>query len=208
MTTGRQSAFCVVEGLDGTGTTTIAGMLAEALQARDLRVRTTAEPTKGPFGLLLRRHLAHDTDLGPYAAALVFTADRSEHLDTTIRPALRRGEWVISDRYLLSTLAYQGAEGVSQRAILAASAGFEIPDHTFLLDAPDEVRQARMAPRGQVDRYEDPAIAQRLRESYDAATTLLRSNGHRIDVIDATATPETIVSSLVSRLGQLGPVGR
>src|SRR5687767_7039036 len=97
-----QAYFCVLEGLDGAGTTTMAGLLSEALKAADLRVRLTAEPTDGPFGRLLRRHLAKEVDLDPQTAALIFTADRADHLDSFIRPALTRGRVVISDRYLLS----------------------------------------------------------------------------------------------------------
>jgi dTMP kinase len=209
MTTLGQSngrgRFCVLEGLDGTGTTTLSAILAERLQARDLRVLTTAEPTEGPFGRLLRSHVEHRVDLDPHTAALAFTADRHEHLEQVIRPALRRGHWVISDRYLLSTLAYQGAEGVSREAILAASQGFDVPDVTFLLDAPDDVRRERMSSRGRVDRYEDPALALRLRASYEESAALLRRHGHRIEAVDATSDPEAIVSDLLGRLDAAGP---
>jgi dTMP kinase len=204
MTTTGQSKFAgmfaVLEGLDGTGTTTVAALLAEALQARDLRVRTTAEPTDGPFGRLLRQHIRGEVTLDPHTAALAFTADRLEHLDQVVRPALARGRWVISDRYLLSTLAYQGAEGVRREAILAASDGFDVPDVTFLLEAPDDVRHERMAPRGRTDRYEDPELADRLRASYDASVSLLRANGHRIDVIDAAQPAADVVAELLARL--------
>lgn len=186
--------------MDGTGTTTLAALLAEALQARDLQVRTTAEPTDGPFGRLLRRHIAKEVFLDPHTAALIFTADRQQHLDLVIRPALAAGRWVVSDRYLLSTLAYQGAEGVSRKAILAASAGFDAPDITFLLEAPDEVRRERMSGRGRTDRYEDPAFASRLRTSYAEAADLLRAIGHRIESIDATPSPELVVAELMRRV--------
>ena len=187
MRTESQPYFIVLEGLDGVGTTTVAERLSQALQARDLRVRLTAEPTDGPFGCLLRQHVHTDVTLDPPTAGLVFTADRADHLGSVIRPALARGHWVVCDRYLLSTLAYQGAEGVNREAILAASDGFDVPDVTFFLDAPDEVRTERMSARGRVDRYEDPALAERLRESYLASIELLRSRGHRIEEIDASA---------------------
>lgn len=201
MATGGQSLFCVLEGLDGTGTTTIAGLTAEALEARDLPVHLTSEPTKeGAFGRLAWRHIRNEIRLDPHTAALVFTADRQEHLDLVVRPALRRGDWVVSDRYLLSTLAYQGADGVGMEAILAASSSFDVPDVTFLLDAPDDVRLARMAPRDTTDRYEDPAIADRLRAAYTRSADLLRANGHRIDVVDATRPPEDVVAHVLARL--------
>ena len=196
----RQPYFIVLEGLDGVGTTTVAERLSRALQARDLRVRLTAEPTDGPFGCLLRQHIQHEITLDPPAAGLVFTADRADHLATVIRPALARGRWVVCDRYLLSTLAYQGAGGVSPETILAASTGFDVPDVTFFLDAPDDVRAQRMSGRGRVDRYEDPALAQRLRESYRTSIELLRADGHRIEEIDAAPPADEVLADIVARL--------
>jgi dTMP kinase len=196
----RQPYFIVLEGLDGVGTTTIAEMLSRALQARDLRVRLTAEPTDGAFGRLLRRHIHTDVTLDPPSAALVFTADRADHLGSLIRPALERGRSVVCDRYLLSTLAYQGAEGVDPQAVLAASAGFDVPDVTFFLDAPDDVRAKRMSGRGRVDRYEDPGLQDRLRASYRTSIGLLRARGHRIDEIDASRDAEAVLADVLARL--------
>ncbi|MEX2394848.1 MAG: dTMP kinase [Actinomycetota bacterium] len=195
-----QGYFCVLEGLDGVGTTTIAGLLKERLMASDLRVRLTAEPTEGAFGRLLRRHLSKEVHLAPSTAALVFTADRADHLTSVIRPALARGRIVISDRYLLSTLAYQGAGGVAMEAVLAASEGFDVPDVTFLLELPEEVRRARMSGRDGLERYEEPEFDAKLRASYAQATALLRSRGHRIESIDASKSPDDIVTELIVRL--------
>jgi dTMP kinase len=196
----RQPYFIVLEGLDGVGTTTLAERLSQALQARDLRVRLTAEPTDGTFGCLLRQHIQHQITLDPQAASLVFTADRADHLATVIRPALARGRWVVCDRYLLSTLAYQGAGGVDPETVLAASEGFDVPNVTFFLDAPDDVRAERMSGRGRVDRYEDPALAERLRASYRAAVELLRARGHRIEEIDATPAADDVLAEMLARL--------
>lgn len=200
MATKRQPYFIVLEGLDGVGTTTIAERLSQALEARDLRVRTTAEPTGGAFGVLLRKHLSHRVTLDPSAASLVFTADRADHLGRVVRPALSRGRWVVCDRYLLSTLAYQGAEGVDREAILAASDGFDVPDITFFLDAPDDLRTQRMSGRGRVERYEDPALAVRLRESYRISIELLRARGHRIEHVDASRGVDEVLADVLARL--------
>jgi dTMP kinase len=200
MTGVQQPLFIVIEGLDGTGTTTLASALAEALRRRDLRVCVTAEPTEGAFGRLLRRHLAGEVNLEPTTTALVFTADRADHLDALIRPALRRGEWVISDRYVLSTLAYQGAEGVDRETILAASSGFDVPTVTFLLEAAADIRRTRISSRGPTDRYEDPDLASALEASYAASVALLRAAGHRIEVLDASAEPSEVLAAALSRL--------
>jgi dTMP kinase len=200
MPSERQPYFVVLEGMDGVGTTTVAGLLAQALKARDLRVHLTAEPSDGSFGRLLRQHVQQQLTLEATAAALVFTADRADHLAVEIGPALARGSSVVCDRYLLSTLAYQGAGGVDREAVLAASTGFAVPDVTFFLDAPDAVREQRMAARGRVDRYEDPALSAALRESYLASIDLLRARGHRIDVIDASPAADDVLQGLLIRL--------
>jgi dTMP kinase len=190
----------VVEGLDGAGTTTVAGALVEALQGRGLRVRATAEPTGGAFGALLRRHLTGEITLAPTTTALVFTADREDHLQSVVRPALARGRWVVSDRYLLSTLAYQGAEGVDRDMILGASSAFEVPDVTFVLEAPEDVRRSRMAGRGRLERYEDPESARRIASSYAESVALLRSAGQHIEAIDATPAVGDVVAEALRRL--------
>ncbi len=200
MPTDKQSLFLVVEGLDGAGTTTIANRLAEALRARDLQVCLTAEPTDGPLGALLRAHVKGNLNLEEQIAALVFTGDRADHLGQVIRPALRRGEWVVCDRYLLSTLAYQGAAGVPRDAILAASSGFDVPDVTFVLDVPEEVRAQRLASRTQSERYERADLAEGLRLSYEESIALLRSAGHRIEVIDSSQAIDKVLEDVLARL--------
>jgi len=203
MRSSGQPGFLVLEGMDGTGTTTIAQLVADGLRGRDLRVCLTAEPTDGPLGRVLRRHLTGELHLDPFTTALVFSADRADHLARTIRPALARGEWVVCDRYLLSTLAYQGAEGVSREAVLAASSGFDVPDLTVVLQAPDEVREQRMSGREGRERYEDPGFTDPLRASYEEAIDLLRASGHEIVVLDATAPPEGIAGDVLRRLDTL-----
>jgi dTMP kinase len=107
--------FVVLEGLDGAGTTTQLSRLAGALEARGLRVRTTSEPSHGPIGSLIRHALAHRLTLptgeaiSMGALALLFAADRLDHLEAEILPGLQRGDVVLCDRYVMSSLAYQGS---------------------------------------------------------------------------------------------------
>ncbi len=204
MPTDKQSLFLVVEGLDGAGTTTISARLAEELRARDLRVRLTAEPTDRPLGSLLRAHVKGDLKLEEQIAALVFTGDRADHLGGVIRPALHRGEWVVCDRYLLSTLAYQGAAGVDREAILAASEGFDVPDVTFVLDVPEEVRAQRLSSRETSERYEGADLSEDLRTSYEESIELLRSAGHRIEVIDSSQPIDDVLEDVLARLDLSG----
>lgn len=107
--------FVVLEGLDGAGTTTQLTRLGRALEQRGHRVRTTCEPSAGPIGSLIRHALAHRLRLptgeaiSMGALALLFAADRIDHLEAEIHPALQRSEVVLCDRYVLSSLAYQGS---------------------------------------------------------------------------------------------------
>jgi dTMP kinase len=203
MPSSRQPLFVVLEGLDASGTTTQAQLLADALRRRDLRVCLTAEPSDGPLAKVLRAHLAVEIDLDPTTAALTFTADRADHLARVIRPALARGEWVVCDRYLLSTLAYQGAEGCERNWILGASRDFDTPGYTFFLDIPDAERLGRLGTRPTSERYDAPELSESLRASYTESIAILRGAGHRIEIVDGSATPEAVHAAILARLDAL-----
>lgn len=188
----------MLEGIDGAGTTTQAALLAEALRGCGLAVRLTAEPSEGPIGAVLRAHVRGEVTLDPVTAALAFAADRADHLERVVRPALRRGEWVVCDRYLLSTLAYQGAEGVDRDLIFGASATADVPDVTVFLDVPGAHATERRARRGGADRYD--SLGERLEASYREAIALLRDRGHRIEVVDGTAAAEEVAAGVRARL--------
>src|SRR5436309_1713570 len=163
MTPGR---FIVFEGLDGAGTTTQAKMLAERLQGRGRTVYVAHQPSEGPVGLLIRQILAGraatpqaDGKLGVVderGMALLFAADRLDHLASQIEPRLARGEDVVLDRYVLSSLAYQGAT-VSHEFIQAANRYARKPDLTLFLYVPAPVALERVRKRGaKLERYETP----------------------------------------------------
>jgi dTMP kinase len=166
--------FIVLEGIDGSGTTTQLGLLERHLTARGRRVRATREPSQGPVGRLLREILLgghRQPDGAPVdgqAMALLFAADRRDHLRREIEPALTAGFDVVSDRYLLSSLAYQAQE--AERDWVAALArDVRRPDLTLLLDLPSETAAARRRAAGRIEeRYDadavQAAVAARYRE--------------------------------------------
>lgn len=130
--------FIVLEGIDGSGKTTQARLLAETLRHRGYEVALTREPSDGPLGIWLRRYLASSPRrLSPEVELAWFLADRREHVEKIIRPALAEGKIVISDRYYYSSAAYQGARGLDPEAIIALNEAFAPqPDLVFLLELP------------------------------------------------------------------------
>jgi dTMP kinase len=125
--------FIVLEGIDGCGKSTHAKMLARWLQSRGYEVLLTAEPTKGKIGKMIRKVLSGDVSLEPAALALLFAADRVEHVKE-IQAALDASKIVVCERYYHSNIAYQGAQGVDRQWLLKINEFAPKPDLVFLLD--------------------------------------------------------------------------
>ncbi len=104
----QEAPFIVLEGIDGAGTTTQLARLADHLEAQGRRVHRTFEPSTGPIGRLVRSYLKGELTTAPGALALLFAADRLDHVSREIEPALASGQIVLSDRYVGSSFAYQG----------------------------------------------------------------------------------------------------
>jgi dTMP kinase len=184
-TTHSRGYFIVFEGVDSSGKSTQARECAEARGAL-----FTREPGGSELGVTIRQLCLGDAhDPSPMAELLLLEADRAEHVTKIIRPALERGGVVICDRYTHSTEAYQGAgRGIDSDTITTlntiASQGVA-PDLIIVLDVSDEVRVARAAARGTLDRMEkvDSAFSARVRASYlvqaasDPAAVLVDGNG-------------------------------
>lgn len=138
-----------LEGLDGCGKSTQIVDLVTLLAAAGRDVVATREPTDGPFGQKIRA-MARSGDLvAPEEELRWFMEDRAEHVEQVIQPALAAGRTVITDRYFLSTVAYQGARGLDWREILRESeARFPLPDHALLFEVEAAVGLARVQARG------------------------------------------------------------
>ncbi|AEV15612.1 MAG: dTMP kinase [Thermus sp.] len=197
--------FLTLEGLDGAGKSTQASLLARFLEAQGLRVRLTREPGGGLPGvrpLLLR---AGQGELSPQAEYLLFSADRAEHVRKVILPALEGGEWVVSDRYLDSSLAYQGfGRGLPLPWLLEvakeATLGLK-PRRTFLLDLPPEEALARLKDKDRMERM-GLAFFQRVREGY---LGLARAEPERFVVLDATRPVAEVQAAIQEALRPLLP---
>src|ERR687892_1801482 len=128
--------FVTFEGLDGSGKTTQARLLQRRLEANGREVVATREPGGTELGEQVRDLVLHGGHVTPWAEALLYAASRAQHVEEVIRPALDRGAWVLCDRYLDSSVAYQGvARGLGLDRVLElnlTAVGGLLPDHTFL----------------------------------------------------------------------------
>ena len=202
MTAPAAGRFITLEGGEGAGKSTQIARLAAWLEARGRSVTATREPGGSPGAEMIRKLLVE----GPAerwdgtTEALLHFAARREHLRSTVWPALQRGDWVISDRFADSTLAYQGYGHGLGRAVFetlyALAVGDFRPDLTIVLDLPVEVGLARAAARrGTETRYE--SLPQRFHEDVRAGfREIAAREPGRCVVIDATQSIDAIAAAI------------
>jgi dTMP kinase len=198
--------FVVLEGIDGSGTTTQAALAARSLRSDGLTVWETREPSDGPIGTLIRQALKGRLGLPAFTGgltertlALMFAADRLDHLEAEILPALRRGEVVICDRYLLSSLAYQGAT-CPIGWVEEINAGAITPDLTLFLDVQPETAAHRRAGRGGLPEIFEGADRQRrVSRQYAVAIRRLQKR-ERIVRIAGDRPPEEVAADVLNAI--------
>jgi dTMP kinase len=186
-----------IEGGDGAGTTTQTRRLAEWLAATGRAVHATREPSTGPIGQLLRRVLAGEhAPVDAAAVALLFAADRLDHLAREVEPARAAGQIVLTDRYRLSSLVYQSLS-VERALVVEINRRAPPADLTLLVDVPVEVAAARRRARGGADElFDDAATQARVRAGYLAEAERARAAGERLVVVDGTPDPDTVFAAL------------
>ncbi len=184
----------VLEGIDGSGTTTQAARLGAHFGAR---VHVTREPSDGPIGAEIRKILrgAH-APVDPAAVALLFAADRVDHLAREIAGKLDAGVHVVSDRYLMSSLVYQGYS-VQYDWVLTINQLARQPDLTILLDVPVEVAGERRRARGEPDElFDAPEVQRIVAARYRAVATQLETDGERVVTIDGSPAAEVVFAAV------------
>ncbi|MCL2691122.1 MAG: dTMP kinase [Candidatus Bathyarchaeota archaeon] len=134
-----KGVFICIEGLDGSGKSTQAKLLTKKLCKAGYNAVFTAEPSQGKIGKFIRKRLFEQERLPTTVEALLFAADRIEHVQNTIVPALNEGKIVISDRYVYSSLAYQGSAGLDLNWIETINANAKKPDLSIFVDVAPEV---------------------------------------------------------------------
>ncbi len=200
-------AFVAFEGGEGVGKSTQILRLAQWLGDLGRHVVQTREPGGTPLGRELRRLvLEPDGQVSPRAEALIYAADRAHHVDTLVRPALDAGAVVLTDRYIDSTLAYQGAgRGLSvrqARVVTDWATGGLLPDLTVLLDLDPEVGLSRAQARAHLDRLEAASLDfhRLVRQGF---LDLAAEDAQRYLVLDAAAPPDALEQAIRERLHPL-----
>lgn len=200
--------FITLEGGDGVGKSTQARLLSDWFEQQGRTVVRTREPGGSELGVEIREIVLHHRgDISPRAEALLYAADRAHHIATVVRPALARGEVVLQDRYLDSSVAYQGSGRVLDaeqiRSISLWAAEDLLPDVTVLLDLDVAVARGRLDNANKrFDRLEAEAqdFHIRVRESFLA---LAAAEPERFLVVDAALPPEQLAADIRARIAPL-----
>lgn len=193
--------FVTFEGIDGSGKSTQAELLRARLEAEGRPVLATREPGGTELGERIRDLVLHGGHVAPWAEALLYAASRAQHVEEVIRPALERGAWVICDRYLDSSVAYQGVgRGLGLERVLdlnLAAVGGLVPDRTFLLDLDVSELSGRLG--GDHDRLEREPGDFHARVA-DGFRQLAARFPERYVVLDASLPAETLAEEVYGAL--------
>ena len=201
----KRGKFITLEGMDGAGKSTHIPNIIAALKTRGVEVVSTREPGGTRIGEALRALLLHDA-MHPETETLLMFAARREHIATVIEPALKRGAYVLSDRFTDATYAYQcGAKGVASSKIKQLETwvqGSLQPDITLLFDVPVEISMTRLTTAREPDKFEreDAKFFEKLRQAY---LTRAAENPARFRVIDAHQALEKVkvlVDNIISTI--------
>jgi len=202
--------FISLEGGEGVGKSTQVRALAEALRSRGLDVVVTREPGGSEGAEKIRELLLSGSEdrWELKGEALLFAAARADHVAKTIRPALEAGQWVLADRFIDSSLAYQGGAGglgiEAVRAINAFGIGDDFPDRTLVLTLEDGADRARARDNGGSDRI--GGRSDDYHRKVEAAFHIIAAEEPgRVKLIDASGTPEQVTDRLVDALKDLLP---
>ena len=193
--------FITFEGLDGCGKTTQAALLAESLRRDGVEVVATREPGGTPLGEQVRDLVLHGDHVAPWAEAALYAASRAQHVEQVIRPALERGATVVCDRYIDSSVAYQGAgRGLGLEEVLDLNlvvVGGLLPDRTVLVEIDPETAAERVGSSG--DRIERDGVAL-WRRVADAYRGLSHRYPERYLVVDGRRSVAEVAEEIRDRL--------
>lgn len=189
--------FIVIEGIDGAGTTTQARLLSDWIISRGRSCVLTSEPSRGPVGRLLRQILSgRERTLSNDVISLLFAADRIDHLDGEVLPALQAGTDVVSDRYYHSSFTYQSLQG-DLEWIRELNSHARAPEVTYILDLPaDLAAERRRRERTSEELYEQDSTQHELERAYRRLPSLLK--GETIVMVDGSGSIDAVQRAITA----------
>jgi len=201
-----KAKFITLEGIEGSGKTSSIKSITDLLDKRNISYIVTREPGGSSIGKELRAILLHpDTEISPEVELMLMLSDRKDHVEKIILPNLEKGNWVVSDRFMDSSIAYQGGgRQLGKKLIISVAEYLNLPqpDLTLLFDLPVEISLSRVKARGELDRFEKEEIEfhKRIRNTYlDLAT----NNSNRIKIIDSSQKIESMLNNVKKAIEKL-----
>lgn len=198
--------FIDIEGLDGAGCSTQVRKVSQALKKEKVKVHSTKEPTRGPIGRLLKSALKGEfNSLPPASIQLLFAADRGRHLTDEIIPRLEKGELVITDRYLWSSVAFGSIE-LSKQWLLELNKEFIIPDLSILIDvSPGECLKRIKKEKGGIELYTERT---KLENAWETYQFLANKYPFYLYTVDGEREPAEITEDIVRLIEGRGKFGK
>ena len=201
-----KAKFITLEGIEGSGKTSSLKSITDLLDKKNISYIVTREPGGSSIGKELRAILLDpDTEISPVVELMLMLSDRKDHVEKIILPNLEKGNWVVSDRFMDSSIAYQGGgRQLDKKLIISLTDYLNLPqpDLTLLFDLPVEISLSRVKARGELDRFEKEELEfhKRIRNTY---LDLAKNNSNRIKIIDSSKKIESMLNNVKQAIQKL-----
>ena len=201
-----KAKFITLEGIEGSGKSSSLKSITDLLDKKNISYIVTREPGGSSIGKELRAILLDpDTEISPEVELMLMLSDRKDHVEKIILPNLEKGNWVVSDRFMDSSIAYQGGgRQLDKKLIISLTDYLNLPqpDLTLLFDLPVEVSLSRVKARGELDRFEKEELEfhKRIRNTY---LDLAKNNSNRIKIIDSSKKIESMLNNVKQAIEKL-----
>ena len=201
-----KAKFITLEGIEGSGKTSSLKSITDLLDKKNISYVVTREPGGSSIGKELRAILLDpETEISPEVELMLMLSDRKDHVEKIILPNLEKGNWVVSDRFMDSSIAYQGGgRQLGKKLIISLSEYLNLPqpDLTLLFDLPVETSLSRVKARGELDRFEKEELEfhKRIRNTY---LDLAKNNSNRIKIIDSSKKIESMLNNVKQAIEKL-----
>ena len=201
-----KAKFITLEGIEGSGKTSSLKSITDLLDKKNISYVVTREPGGSSIGKELRAILLDpETEISPEVELMLMLSDRKDHVEKIILPNLEKGNWVVSDRFMDSSIAYQGGgRQLGKKLIISVAEYLNLPqpDLTLLFDLPVEISLSRVKARGELDRFEKEELEfhKRIRNTY---LDLAKNNSNRIKIIDSSEKIESMLNNVKQAIEKL-----